>query len=512
MPKKNAFETLKDLLISLKPDEKRDFKKASTFWAANDKTTVKYLLLYELLNEALKEDPDFDQDQFLKRKKVAKSFTRDQLFETGSTLYSNLLKNLRAPAHVGRSRREVQNCLSTIHFLYHKRLFDAMYDWLEKGKKLADKYELYYYKMELLFWERKLFFAWKRGNFVTMTEDVAVLEHQTIELISLQTKLQAMFSLFRGFMTAKNAVEFEKVQAQIQVLDKNYDLWAEQLSSNLFASRILHHCASTAARILLESAEKPDIFLGQVLNHHLRLFHQEKAILIMDKMNMKEEDPHAFYRVVSDYFAHCVQFGEFDRASKVESLLPDDPASPDFLEFTAYSKLLFFFKKEQFVEGRKFLEANQIGHFLDNDAVKIANSRVQYISFYSALIYYKCNEFKKADQFFQRLNEGEKSGPVLVLSILSRFVEVFIEVKRETHLVGKTFYDKIIKELKVLLENAGQFSGFNEAMWDTLKMMGKDPNLAFSEANLGKLNAEAMLSVHIEMNQMLVTWFMELKK
>ena len=98
----------------------------------------------------------------------------------------------------------------------------------------------------------------------------------------------------------------------------------------------------------------------------------------------------------------------------------------------------------------------------------------------------------------------------MAISVLTGFVEVFIEVKRETHLSGASYFTKIIKELKEKLENHQSFNTFYELLWISLKTIGKNQKTIFGKAALENLNTQAALSSPAEMNLLLAAWFAEL--
>ncbi len=137
------------LIHSLSKSEKRYFK----IFCFSQKVGKNYLRLFEAMltqevyNEAAIRQI-FAEEAFSKQLHVTKNY-----------LYQLILKSLRNFHHKSSPMAEVRSCIHHIELLFDRELYDHCHYEIKKAEKIAQKYELAIYLVEINNWKRKLHLA-----------------------------------------------------------------------------------------------------------------------------------------------------------------------------------------------------------------------------------------------------------------------------------------------------------------------------------------------------------------
>ncbi len=158
-----------DLIKSLTKSEKRFFKLQSAL-QSGDKN---YVRLFDLIDKMTAYDEELVKKTF-KGEKFIKHLPSEK-----NHLYKQVLKALRAYYGETSVSSMLKQEIKNIEILHNKALFDECNKFLERAKKLAVKYEKFYYLYELINWEKTLLEeAYENGQFKDL--DVLINEEQDV--------------------------------------------------------------------------------------------------------------------------------------------------------------------------------------------------------------------------------------------------------------------------------------------------------------------------------------------
>ncbi|MFN0030898.1 MAG: hypothetical protein ACKVOR_01920 [Flavobacteriales bacterium] len=141
-PSNELFELIKSLTKS----EKRFFKLQSTL-QSGDKN---YVRLFDLIDKMEEYDEDLVKATF-KGEKFIRHLPSEK-----NHLYKQVLKALRSFYSETSVSSMLKQEIKNIEILYNKALFSECNKFLERAKKLASRFEKFYYLYELINWEKTL--------------------------------------------------------------------------------------------------------------------------------------------------------------------------------------------------------------------------------------------------------------------------------------------------------------------------------------------------------------------
>ena len=135
-----------DLIRTLTKSEKRFFKLQSSL-QSGDKN---YVRLFDLIEKMEFYDEDLVKKTF-KGEKFIKHLPSEK-----NHLYKLILKSLRSYYSETSVASSLKQDIKNIEILYNKGLFDECIKFIERAKKIAVRYEKFYYLFELISWEKTL--------------------------------------------------------------------------------------------------------------------------------------------------------------------------------------------------------------------------------------------------------------------------------------------------------------------------------------------------------------------
>lgn len=141
-PSNELFE----FIHSLTKSEKRFFKLSSSFQSGEKN----YVKLFDFIEQQEQYDEDeikthFKEETFIKHLPSEKNF-----------LYSQILRSLRVYYSEHDTNSKLVSELQNIEILFEKHQYKACRKRILKGKKLARKFEKFYYLIAFINWEKKL--------------------------------------------------------------------------------------------------------------------------------------------------------------------------------------------------------------------------------------------------------------------------------------------------------------------------------------------------------------------
>ncbi len=158
-----------DLIRTLTKSEKRFFKMQSSL-QSGDKNYVRLFDLVEKMD-------DYDEE-IVKKTFKGEKFIK-HLPSEKNHLYKLILKSLRSYYSETSIASSLKQEIKNVEILYNKGLFDECTKFIERAKKLALRYEKFYYLFELISWEKTLLEeSFEDGRFIDL--DGLIREEQDV--------------------------------------------------------------------------------------------------------------------------------------------------------------------------------------------------------------------------------------------------------------------------------------------------------------------------------------------
>jgi tetratricopeptide (TPR) repeat protein len=173
-----------DLIKSLTKSEKRFFKLQSSL-QSGDKN---YVRLFDLIDKMEEYDEELVKKTF-KGEKFIKHLPSEK-----NHLYKLILKALRSYYGETSISSTLKQEIKNIEILYNKALFDECSKFLERAKKMAAKYEKFYYLFELIYWEKTLLEeSFEDGKFIDLNKLIEE-ERDVLEKLSNLAAYHVLYS------------------------------------------------------------------------------------------------------------------------------------------------------------------------------------------------------------------------------------------------------------------------------------------------------------------------------
>ncbi len=282
---------LYDLVHTLTKSEKRYIKVQS---GSGEKD-------YIHLMDALIAQKTFDEDKLIKDNEGA-NFVK-YLAVNKRYLYELLLKSL---AHFGQKTLEdkVYEKITAANELIEKGLFQAAFNELKKGHKIAEKYELFGLQIMLCGIEKRLL---SQKQFKTKDDhaihQIFKVETNSLEQLKNTREYWYLFQQIAQFGKRFQRIQNEEQQKHIESLTESPKFQHQSLATN-FRSKLHFYQANAAFQFILGNVEKAykinSLFLGLLEEkpHFLRLYAEDYMAtlnnmlidsLIIGKYDMLEE-------------------------------------------------------------------------------------------------------------------------------------------------------------------------------------------------------------------------------
>ena len=208
------------LIKSLSKQEKRYFK---IFSSRHSSDNNNYFTLYQIIAQ----QEDYDEEKVIEKLKDQQFVNRLSIAKT--RLYDQLLKSLNAYHSNKTIDSELFFILQSLEVLFHKALYKASWKKLQRGLKLAKKYEKHELVLQLFKWEHKLL---EKENYESLEADNLDLmwstENSVVEQIKIYNKLWFIKSkifktlFYNGSRSKKNiGMVHLFLKKNIDSIDKN---------------------------------------------------------------------------------------------------------------------------------------------------------------------------------------------------------------------------------------------------------------------------------------------------
>lgn len=194
---------------SLTKSEKRFFKLSSSFQSGEKN----YVKLFDFIEQQERYDEDvlknhFKDETFIKHLPSEKNF-----------LYSQILRSLRVYYSEHDTNSKLVSELQNIEILFEKHQYKVCRKRIVKGKRLARKFEKFYYLIAFINWEKKLLDeAIGEGRGKLSPQEIRKEELEVLEVLEnfaslklLYSKAEAEFNAKGYFYDCKEDISFVKI-------------------------------------------------------------------------------------------------------------------------------------------------------------------------------------------------------------------------------------------------------------------------------------------------------------
>lgn len=196
-----------DLIKSLTKSEKRFFKLQSSL-QSGDKN---YVRLFDIIDKMESYDEELVKKTF-KGEKFIKHLPSEK-----NHLYKLILKALRSYYSETSISSTLKQEIKNIEILYNKALFDECSKFLERAKKMAAKYEKFYYLFELIYWEKTLLEeSFENGKFIDLNQLIQE-ERDVLEKLS---NLAAYHVLYSKINYVFRSGGYSRTEENVQIVEE----------------------------------------------------------------------------------------------------------------------------------------------------------------------------------------------------------------------------------------------------------------------------------------------------
>lgn len=209
--KENA---LFSLVKSLEPTEKRYFK----LFSSQRKRNSKYLKIFQLLD---KQD-EYDEKEIVKIH-IAENLP-NSLHVTKNYLYKQILKCLRSYHEKHSPEAQIRNLLTEVEILEKKGLFYQGLKLVLKGKKIAYKFNLHHFIIELIEKENSLTSSHRPKNIESVLRELNIKEKIHLEKSKIERNLYFETSYWTLLDRKVNLEDSSKEQIQENWLQEEKQL------------------------------------------------------------------------------------------------------------------------------------------------------------------------------------------------------------------------------------------------------------------------------------------------
>jgi len=195
-----------NLIDSLTKSEKRFFKLNSSL-QSGDKN---YIKIFDFIEKQKKYDEEELKESFKNERFI------DHLPSEKNHLYKLILKSLRAFYSDQTISAQLKQEIKNVEVLHKKALYKECAKFVKRAKKMAKRYEKFYYWFELISWERLLLEdAYEEGVFTQDINKLIEEEAEVIEKLRNLAEYQILYSkinlIFKSGGFSRNDTERQVV-------------------------------------------------------------------------------------------------------------------------------------------------------------------------------------------------------------------------------------------------------------------------------------------------------------
>lgn len=381
-----------DLIHSLSKSEKRFFKLNSSLQSGEKN----YLKLFDYIVNSKKYD-EKELKQYFSKEKFIKHLPSEK-----NHLYKLILKSLRQFYSGNSVSSQLRQEIKNIEILYRKALFKECYKTLRSAKKIAIKYEKFYYWFELISWQKQLYDESFELMSVDSFDDLIKEETMVIEKLRNLAEYQILYSKINAIFRHGGFARNENERADVNEISNNHLIKGKNTAISTRATTICYYIKGLCYATNREFEPAFENFT--------------KVMKIMERNPLITSDiPKRYVMTLWHLYNANIEMRNFEEAHqavyKFKSLTKEKGFDSTYLKlqiqsFTIIAQLQTNCLSGNFVDNIAIVKkANEL---IENNKNKIDKEKVLLITYFTAYTYFGLERYKESLSYINEiLNEKE---------------------------------------------------------------------------------------------------------
>lgn len=339
IPSGDLFE----LIQSLSGSEKRYFKLYAS------KTSSGKNSIYVELFDQIEKKNTYDEKRILQE---VKSLKKEQLSNVKKYLFDLILESMQM-YHADRSiATQINKNISSIEFLFEKRLFEQCYKLIVRTKDLAARYEKFSELLAILAWEEKIYVTESASSLVNYEKSIGISDEATAITEKLKSidQYAKLFNTLKFIFRKEGILRDAKANPKLEKLMQHPLLKKPPLKNASFSEQYYYYAINS--------------FYNLFTDNWPVQYQYHKALVDLTEANHEQiqSNPHKYIDLLNTFIVSCVmmkKYWELEKTfQKVHSLLKDpqfknrESTIVPFLQ-CCNSMIYFYCQSGEFENGRK---------------------------------------------------------------------------------------------------------------------------------------------------------------
>ncbi|MBI2271744.1 MAG: hypothetical protein HYU69_15495 [Bacteroidetes bacterium] len=328
IPSRDVF----DLIHSLSKAEKAYFK--TYYFSEKEKEHVVYIKLFD----AIEQQEEYNEEQLKRELRIGLVKMRNSKFY----LYNAILRSLEVQNYSSKSNYTLLHYLSQAEILQEKRLFKQSKSLIDKGKKMALKYDKPWFEAEFSRIENRV-------DSPKTTEDIGGLFNKiflSINKYKNNIELSKLYEIIKHYSRIESSSLSRKQKDQIKNIF-NHPLLKNEKSCLTFSALNSYYKSHASISQVIRDHKKAELMIERCIqlfeknphqiNDNFETYFISIENMIISKLNMKDFDGafvyinktrtlkpkikqlsfHRYFRAIGIELLYYLQISNFDTAYKI---------------------------------------------------------------------------------------------------------------------------------------------------------------------------------------------------
>jgi tetratricopeptide (TPR) repeat protein len=384
-----------DLIKSLSKSEKRFFKLQSAL-QSGDKN---YVRLFDCIDKM-----DGYDEEVIKKAFKGEKFVK-HLPSEKNHLYKLILKALRSYYGDTSVSSILKQEIKNIEILYNKALFEECNKFLMRAKKLAIKYEKFYYLFELINWEKMLLEeAFEDGQFTKDLDTLIREEQDVIEKLRNLAAYHVLYSKINYVFRSGGYTRTEENKAIVEEIVNHPLIKGKNTALSRRAATICYYTQGFCNMAIgdYETAITKFARVREILDEHEHL---------------KEDLSKRYIRALTEMSNCLIDMGRYSEAEQLIHAM-EAQKEKDGFEFpdvqmsifksVTFAKLQMYRVKGEFEKGIAYVE--ELSEKLKTMQEKVHKEQELNFFYQFAYMYFSAQQYNKALYWLNKvLNDNENT-------------------------------------------------------------------------------------------------------
>lgn len=459
-----------NLLRSLTPAQKRDFKKYVKFWGAATGQERKYITIFDEIQRCIGMSKD---DDTIVNHLLRLDFK--DLNNAAQYLYNKVLESMRTTPDISPYLNQLNGMMQDLVFLYNKNLFENCREIVAKALPLVRALDKPALELEWNFWEFRLR-GWTNNNFTEKSlEEWVAAQEQAVARVRQEVQFDRLQTIVRRYFHNKQQLpkDIEEEVNTYILFEESDPLWFENLSirskillysilSDYYDLKYMMHGSKTSGSLVKKALlDKAIHYQGCIIE----LYRTDKII--------EAEEQVSFLVIMDNYVNRCLRNGRVELTERLESDWEKSKNELVKIRNLAYYRLSRHLTLNEFRQAREYLEENQVMEKLEKFSLRIPISRYQFMIYSAGQVYYAQDDFDKAVDFFQKVIDIKTElRPEVVL--VCKILEIICLWEYGAY-KNDPDIQRPVRNLRRSISRSGQLNEYAGKILDGVEMVFRSP-------------------------------------